>query len=124
MTPSFSNAELACRCGCGMLPKQDFMDKVQTLRDLYGKPMRVTSAARCPEHNAKVSGTGRTGPHTTGRAIDISVSREDAFRLLSFAMSMPDFSGIGVNQKGNARFLHLDDLPNAPGQPRPTVWSY
>jgi len=31
-----------------------------------------------------------------------------------------------VNQKGPhaARFIHLDDLPDAEGQPRPTIWSY
>jgi RimJ/RimL family protein N-acetyltransferase len=34
------------------------------------------------------------------------------------------FTGMGFQQKGNSRFLHLDDLPDAPGQPRPTVWSY
>jgi hypothetical protein len=34
------------------------------------------------------------------------------------------FTGIGVQQKGGGRFIHLDNLPNGPGQPRPTVWSY
>jgi uncharacterized protein YcbK (DUF882 family) len=107
-----------------MLPEQDFMEKVETLRVLYGKPLHVTSAARCPEYNAKVSGTGKTGPHTTGRAIDFGVSGHDAHRLLVLAASMPDFTGIGVNQKGDSRFIHLDDLPNKPGKPRPWIWSY
>ena len=124
MTPHFTGDELSCRCGCGMLPEHDFMEKVETLRELYGKPLIVTSAARCPQHNAKVSGTGLNGPHTTGRAIDFGVSGHDAHRLLSLALSMPGFTGIGVNQKGTDRFIHLDDLPNKPGQPRPTVWSY
>jgi zinc D-Ala-D-Ala carboxypeptidase len=30
------------------------------------------------------------------------------------------FTGIGVQQKGTGRFLHLDTLENL----RPTVWSY
>jgi zinc D-Ala-D-Ala carboxypeptidase len=109
-----------------MLPKQDFMDQVETLRVMYGKPLRVTSAARCPEYNAKVSSTGRTGPHTTGRAIDFAVSGSDAFKLLALALSMPGFSGIGVQQKGPhaSRFLHFDDLTNTPGQPRPFIWGY
>ena len=124
MTPHFQTSEIECACGCGMLPRLDFMEKVETLRILYGKPLPVTSAARCPEYNAKVSGTGTTGPHTTGRAIDFGVSGHDAHRLLVLAASMPDFTGIGVNQKGNARFIHLDDLPNKPGQPRPWCWSY
>lgn len=123
MTPHFSHAELACKCGCGMLPAQDFMDKVEALRVAVGFPMRVTSAARCPAHNARVSGTGRTGPHTTGRAIDLGVSHAQAHAVLSEAVKA-GFTGIGVQQKGGGRFIHLDDLPDAPGQPRPTVWSY
>lgn len=123
MTPHFSKAELTCRCGCGMLPAQDFMDKVERLRVLYEQPLPVNSAARCPEWNMQVSGTGRTGPHTTGRAIDLGVSRGDAYRLLDLALKM-GFTGIGVQQKGSKRFLHIDDLPDAPGRPRPTIWSY
>lgn len=123
MTPHFPDAELECKCGCGMLPKQDFMDKIEGLRVAYGRPLIVSSAARCPTYNDKVSGTGRTGPHTTGRSIDFAVDRKAAWELLGLAMEF-GFSGIGVNQKGGKRFLHLDDLPDAPGQPRPTVWSY
>lgn len=124
MTPYFSDAELACKCGCGMLPEPDFMKKVEGLRVAWGKPMKVTSAARCPAHNAAVSSTGANGPHTTGRAIDFGIERGDAWRVLKIAMSLGTFTGIGVQQKGNGRFLHIDDLPDAPGQPRPTVWSY
>jgi len=123
MTPHFTNAELACKCGCGMLPQQDFMDKIEKLRLSLGFALPVTSAARCPEHNAKVSGTGRTGPHTTGRAIDIGVLGNKAHWLLTAALIM-GFSGIGVAQKGSGRFIHLDDLPNSPTSPRPFVWSY
>lgn len=106
-----------------MLPAQDFMDKVELLRVSIGFPVEVTSAARCPDHNARVSGTGRTGPHTTGRAIDLGVTHGKAHIVLATALKM-GFSGIGVQQKGGGRFIHIDDLPNGPGCPRPTVWSY
>ena len=122
MTPHFSKAELTCKCGCGMLPQQDFMDKVEKLRLAVGFPLPVTSAARCPDHNAKVSGTGRTGPHTTGRAIDFGVSGTQAYTVLSAAI-LAGFTGIGVNQKGGAPFIHIDDLPSV-NRTRPTVWSY
>lgn len=124
MTPHFSNRELACHCGCGLLPPQDFQDKVERLRVAYGKPLYVTSAARCPDYNDKVSHTGRTGPHTK-RAIDIEIVGTDAFELIRLATKM-GFTGIGVSQKGpwSSRFLHLDDLPKEEGQPRPWVWSY
>lgn len=100
-----------------------FLEQLDELRHMYGKPLVVTSGYRCPEHNAKVSSTGLTGPHTTGRAADLRVDRAEALHLLKLALAL-GFTGIGVNQKGGGRFLHVDNLPNAPGQPRPTLWSY
>jgi uncharacterized protein YcbK (DUF882 family) len=129
MTPNFTVAgdpKLACSCGCGMLPQQGFMDKMQKLREAFGKPMKVNSAARCPIYNARVSATrSLTGPHTTGRAVDFECSHRDADYLmeLSYTMNL-GITGRGVNQKGATRFLHFDDLPDAPGQPRPHLWSY
>lgn len=123
LTKHFKKSELACRCGCGMLPALDFMDKVEGLREACGFPMSVTSAARCPTHNSRVSSTGKTGPHTTGRAIDLGVRGPQALDVIRHALNL-GFTGIGVSQKGGARFIHVDDLPDAPGQPRPYVWSY
>ena len=123
MTPHFTNAELACKCGCGLLPELDFMLKVETLRARVGFKLPVTSGARCPKRNSRVSGTGEDGPHTTRRAIDLAISRQQAYIVMREALAL-GFTGMGFNQKGDARFLHLDDLPDAPGQPRPTVWSY
>lgn len=123
MTPHFTAAELACKCGCGMLPAQDFMDKVEKLRVTVGFPLPVTSAARCPEHNAKVSSSGKDGPHTTGRAIDLGVFGGKAHSVLAAALSM-GFTGIGVAQKGGGRFIHLDDLQSTDKRFRPYVWSY
>ncbi|QGH72941.1 MAG: peptidase M15 [Siphoviridae sp. ctdEk19] len=123
MTPHFQAVELACKCGCGMLPEQDFMNKVEGLRVAYGRPLFVTSAARCPEYNRQVSETGLDGPHTTGRAIDFGVERAEAWRLLDLAFQL-GFTGIGVQQKRFKRFIHLDDLPATPDRVRPTVWSY
>ena len=122
MTPHFSDAELACKCGCGLLPAQSSQDRLERVRVRFGKPMRVTSGSRCPDYNARVSGTGRTGPHTKG-AFDIGAERGDALTLVRIALE-EGFTGIGVQQKGAGRFIHLDDLPDAPGQPRPTIWSY
>lgn len=127
-TKNFSVAgdpKLACSCGCGMLPEQDFMEKVQVVRDIVGKPLPVNSGARCPTYNAKVSGTEKSGPHTTGRAIDFGVSGTLAHRLIA-VLIQEGFTGIGVSQKGphGKRFIHADDLPNGPGCPRPWVWSY
>jgi uncharacterized protein YcbK (DUF882 family) len=121
-TEHFTTAELACRCGCGMLPQRDFIEKIERLRVRLGFPFIVTSAARCSKHNSQVSGTGKTGPHTTGRAIDIRVSGAQAVKLLTAALQSGDFTGFGIQQKCSGRFIHLDDLVE--GYPRPGVWSY
>ena len=34
------------------------------------------------------------------------------------------FTGVGINQKGSSRFIHLDQLHEKDGYPRPTIWSY
>lgn len=123
--PHFADAELNCRC-CGahrMAP--GFMARLERLRVAFGKPLALTSAYRCPEHNAAVSGTGRSGPHTTGQAVDIPVKGGEVRTLIALAIAH-GFTGIGLKQKGPhaGRFVHLDDLPDGPGRPRPWVWTY
>ena len=120
----FKIEEFACRCGCGQnLIDHVFVSELDDLRHRIGFALSITSGYRCPQHNAKVSSTGSTGPHTTGRAADLGVDRTRAYEVLQTALLMK-FTGIGVNQKGGSRFIHLDNLSNAPGQPRPTIWSY
>ena len=121
---NFSASELACSC-CGKNEMtQETVDALQALRESIGKPLRLSSAYRCPKHNSKVSSTGKSGPHTTGKAIDIACSGKDAWELLSFAMIRSKiWKGIGVSQKGKheSRFIHLDTIE---ADNRPWVWSY
>ena len=122
--PDFSEREFQCKCGCGRANMSiAFMRRLQGLRTYIGEPFKITSGFRCPAHNAKVSKTGTTGPHTTGKAADIACSHTLAWEILTEATDH-GFTGLGVNQKGKSRFLHLDILPNAAGQPRPHIWSY
>lgn len=124
--PHFPWAELTCHCGCGRMEMdRSFMSRLEDLRAAYGKPMPITSGFRCPMHNAEASSTGLSGPHTTGKAVDVQVSGEDAHRLLTMALEH-GFTGIGISQKGfhGSRFIHLDTIEPGPGRPRPTIWSY
>lgn len=117
----FTEKELRCRhCGENHI-EPSFLEKLNRMRHEAGFPFPVSSAYRCPAHNMNVSSTGPNGPHTTGRAIDIKVSGERAFWIISNAARF-GFTGIGVNQKGDysGRFIHLDDLEEG----RPWVWSY
>lgn len=123
--PYFTDAELACHCGqCSPIFEgwmdPEFMQVVMELRRRLDIPFKVTSAYRCPEYNESVSETGRDGPHTTGRAIDIAIYGENAYRLIQEAISH-GLPGIGVNQKGDytGRFVHLDLARQIPW-----VWTY
>ena len=122
--PHFTPEEMACK-HCGALSVDtEFMDRLEDLRHEYGRPMVVSSGYRCPAYNETVSTTGPKGPHTTGCAVDISVRGRDAYDLLQLAVSHQHaFTGIGINQKGAGRFLHLDSL-QAPWHPRPALWTY
>ena len=119
--PHFLPAELRCRC-CGLyLRVPDFLDRLEELRRTVGISLKVTSGYRCPAYNAKVSTTGSEGPHTTGRAVDLLVSHETAYKVVAAGVEL-GFTGIGIKQHGPAaaRFIHLDDLARG----RPRVWSY
>lgn len=123
-TPNFTPKEMRCKCGCGRSDMDHaFMLKLQAVRDVVG-PLSVSSGYRCPEYNQRVSSSGLDGPHTTGKAVDVRCSGEQAHEVLLQAM-FRYFTGIGVSQKGDhgSRFIHLDTITPDEG-PRPNVWSY
>ena len=121
--PHFTDKELSSPDTGSHDMSDIFMVRLEKLRTILGRSFVVTSGYRTPSHNNKVSHTGLTGPHTTGRAIDISVANwyEDVFTLVAAAMKL-GFTGIGLNLKGeqSGRFVHLDDLKDN----RPRIWTY
>lgn len=117
----FKYDEFKCKhCGENHM-ESSFIDKLDLLREECGFPLAVTSGYRCPDHNEAVSTTGRNGPHTTGRACDLRCNGRQAFVVLREAFALGLFTGVGVQQRGEVRFIHLDDMDTAP---RPNVWSY
>lgn len=118
----FSESELSCNCGeCDGWMDEEFLERLDDLREMYGRAMVLSSAYRCNEYNFVVGGTQHS-PHTKGIAVDVVVAGVNAYDLVSYAMKM-GFSGIGIKQEGNwsGRFIHLDD---AKGDTRPRIWSY
>jgi zinc D-Ala-D-Ala carboxypeptidase len=122
VAPNFSISELACKhCGelCPYKGYITFMEKVQALRDWYGKPMDCTSGYRCPDHPVEANKGNTTGQHVVG-AVDLHIPNEDYHKVLKKAFEM-GFTGIGVKIKGphSGRFIHLDTRTSGP-----RVWSY
>jgi uncharacterized protein YcbK (DUF882 family) len=117
--PDFSEAEFKCS-HCGKVDMQpEFLKKLQMLRTAFAKPMRITSGYRCPDHPIEAA-KAIPGAHATGCAADVAVQGNEAHELMRLAFHFR-FSGIGVQQKGSGRFIHLDTLTESP---RPNVWSY
>jgi zinc D-Ala-D-Ala carboxypeptidase len=117
--PNFSEAEFACSHTGACEMQEHFMDALQELRTIYAKPMPITSGYRSPEHPIEAR-KNKPGTHATGLAADIGCSGQDAYDILQIAFEL-GFSGIGVQQKGSGRFVHLDMWEDGP---RPNVWSY
>ncbi len=110
--------EWACKGTGQIVIVPFFLDKIEMLRTRCGFPLPITSGYRSPEHNSEVSNTGSDGPHTTGMACDIGVTGIQAMTVISVALQL-GFLGLGVNQKGSGRFVHVDDARDTPA-----VWSY
>lgn len=120
--PNFTAAEFRCKHTGreGMSPQ--YMARLQRLRTDYGKPMIISSGYRHETHPIEAN-KDEPGPHSTGRACDVAVLGGDALALMALAVKH-GFTGVGVNQKGGGRYLHLDDLPHEDHRPRPWLWSY
>lgn len=119
--PNFSASEFDCKHTGRNEMQPDFMAKLQKLRGLFGKPMVITSGYRDPSHPVEAK-KDQPGAHSLGVAADIAVEREDAYKLLMLAFRV-GFTGIGIQQKGTSRFIHLDCASEG-RFPRPTIWSY
>jgi uncharacterized protein YcbK (DUF882 family) len=117
--PNFTKKEFDCQETGENQMQESFMEKLQALRTAYGAPMRVTSGFRDPRHSIEVSKSA-PGVHTRGCAVDIACGGQDAYEIMKIALEL-GFTGIGVQQRGTSRFLHLDTYT---GDPRPNVWSY
>lgn len=119
---NFSESEFKCSHTGECKMHAGFMDRLQKLRTLYGKPLSISSGYRSASHPIEAR-KAKPGAHNTGRAADIAIDRGEAYELLKLALDC-GFTGIGVQQKGEGRFLHLDDLPPGGSHLRPTIWSY
>jgi uncharacterized protein YcbK (DUF882 family) len=101
-------------------PEMDpaFMAKLIELRKALDFPFPVTSSLRSDDRHSM---------HNLGRAVDINVYGDKAFRLIAAAPSF-GFTGIGVSQASRSlfhkRFIHLDDRDDDVDFPAPRIWSY
>ncbi len=102
-TKDFSVKELSCPCCQGYAMQKPFLDKLQELRDLYARPMIITSAWRCEKHNTGIKGE-KDSQHLFGNAVDVHcVDSAERFLLVRLAYQV-GFRGFGID----GAFVHID----------------
>jgi zinc D-Ala-D-Ala carboxypeptidase len=108
---NFSKEEFDCKHTGKNEMTHEFMTMLQELRTHYERPIKITSGYRDITHPIE-SKKSEGGYHTRGIACDIACNSLQAYDIIKLAMRI-GFTGIGVNQKGNKRFIHLDlrDFP-------------
>ena len=118
----FKDSELSCSHCNTLMMNDEFMILLELIRAECDFPFIVTSAYRCTQHPVEAK-KDNVGAHTTGKAVDIAVNGEKAYKLVQVALKH-EIEGIGVSQKGdmNSRFIHLDTAGLTRSRPR--VWSY
>jgi uncharacterized protein YcbK (DUF882 family) len=103
--------EITCKCGCGfdkINPK--VVETFQTIRDLWGKPIVITSACRCAKHNKRVGGSPKS-QHMLGNALDMvtsggAVAFHDFIQAMIRAKKLP-YVGMVILYK-DKNFVHVD----------------
>ena len=114
--------ECECHCGCGLTVQvQTHIDRRQRMRDIYGKPMILTSSTRCRNHPAELSKSEKkreTASHPKGYADDIQALTGGERMALFGAAYEAGYRRIGINVK--VGFIHIDDDPDK----LPSIWVY
>ena len=116
LTKNFNREEYACKCGCGRDNiKNELVYKVQQVRDVLGKSIRITSGVRCEAHNTTIKATPSSS-HIDGFAADLAYKgSSERYQLLNAAMQ--EFNRVGIAKN----FIHVDvDSTKSPG----VVWLY
>lgn len=105
LSPNFNRSEFRCQCGCG-LDSVDYetLMVLEDVRGHFGTQVKITSAHRCPSHNAAVGGSAKS-QHLYARAVDIQVAGEPASSVQAYLhQRYPGSYGIG----SYSTFTHID----------------
>ena len=109
LSEHFDRKEFECHhCGNAVIvPK--LIPALEKLRILAGRPIRVTSGYRCPEHNKAIGGAA-SSQHCLGTAADIAIGGLSIEQMYVLASQVEEFSqgGIAMYDDGH---LHVDVRP-------------
>ena len=112
----FSDAEMACRCGCGELPQDALRELADFVRYDWGKPLFVASGKRCQAHNVKIGGAKKSA-HVAGLAIDLRpFDMDELGAFQQFCLTkLEDWKCRMEHPDHTPQWTHLDLYPVGPG---------
>lgn len=100
----FKQEEFTCKCGCGGCDiSQNLVNKLNTVREILGKPIKINSGFRCEDHNRKIGGSA-TSSHLRGLAVDIRANESSYRHELLKVLYFVGFNRIGIDET----FIHVD----------------
>jgi uncharacterized protein YcbK (DUF882 family) len=108
LSKNFNSSEFQCPCNkcTDQFIDLKLINKLQQVRDTYGKAINVNSGYRCPEHNAAVGGKIGSA-HMSGLAVDISPSLLTLDELDElYELCYNNFDNIGDGR--GKKFVHVD----------------
>ena len=81
---------------------------IQVLRDYIGKPIKINSGYRSPQHNAKIGGA-KNSQHLTGKAVDIRVDGMTPKQLFDIIETLQNKGKMDIGGlKAYNSFVHYD----------------
>ncbi len=69
----FSEAELACRCGCGLMPKAETVELAELVSEAWGAALYCIAGARCLAHSKRLRLFGVASNESYQRGVSINL---------------------------------------------------
>lgn len=125
MTENFSRWEFVCKCGCGANNINPLLvQRLESMRRLFGRGITITSGCRCKQWNTKVGGEAHSshlveidGQARTGLAADIACFTSTTRMKLLMAALTVGFERVGIGEN----FIHVDTDRSLP---QDVCWVY
>ena len=119
--PNFDAIEFRCPENGQSLMQHSTLEKLQALRFIYNKPIRIAYNGGYRSVKNKVGSA--YSAHRQGYAVDLLTPPAHYYELLRLAQKV-GFTGIGIESNLYGRRLHFDNAPATEARPRPWIWTY
>ena len=117
LSENFNLREFQCKggscCNGAVAVDPELIRRLQAMRDEAGKPIKIVSGYRCPDHNKTVGGESNS-QHLTGRAADIVIS----------GMSIEESRNLAEKYFANGGIGYADSFTHVDTRGTKARWSY